>query len=78
MMFSFLGLIGILGFSSGVFAAADATLVNAMASSTSFFTDNSLVIVNYIVEIVLKLAGIALAFGAVYWIYRKIRSLFNK
>lgn len=59
------------------FAAADTTLTTAIASSTSFFTDNLAVMVTFIVEIVLKLAAVALAFGAVYWIYRKIRSVFR-
>jgi len=69
-----LAFFGMTGFAS---AAADATLTTAIASSTSFFTDNLAVMVTFIIEIVLKLAGVALAFGAVYWIYRKIRSIFR-
>lgn len=73
-----LTLLAVLGVTSGVFAAADETLTGAIASSTSFFTDNLAVMVSFIIEIILKLAGVALAFGAAYWIYRKIRSIFRK
>lgn len=59
-------------------AAADETLVSTIASTSDFFSENANVIVGYIVDIMLKLAGIALAIGAVYWVYRKIRSIFNK
>lgn len=72
-----LALVALFGFASSTFAAADPDLITAIASSTSFFSDNLAVMVNFIVEIVLKLAGVALAFGAVYWIYRKIRSIFR-
>lgn len=65
------------GSALSAFAAADTTLTGAIASSTSFFSDNLAVMVSFIVEIVLKLAGVALAFGAVYWIYKKIRSVFR-
>lgn len=66
------------GLASASHAAADATLVSTVASSSAFFVDNSAVLVGFIVDIVLKLAGIALAIGAIYWVYRKIRSIFHK
>lgn len=59
-------------------AAADTTLTGAIASSTSFISDNLAVMVTFIIEMVLKFAGVALAFGALYWAYRKIRSIFRK
>jgi len=67
-----------LGFAGFAHAEADTVLTGAIASSTSFMTDNLAVMVTFIIEIVLKLAGVALAFGAVYWIYRKIRSIFRQ
>jgi len=73
-----LTLLALFGVSSSALAAADTTLTGSIASSTAFFTDNLAVIVSYIIEIVLKLAGVALAFGALYWVYRKIVSIFRK
>ncbi len=72
-----MALLALFGITSFASAAADPDLTTAIASSTSFFSDNLAVMVNFIVEIVLKLAGVSLAFGAVYWIYRKIRSIFR-
>lgn len=59
-------------------AAADPALTNAIASSTGFFTDNATVIVGFVVDIVLKLAGIALAIGAIYFVYRKVKTIFSR
>ena len=72
-----MALLALFGVTSFASAAADPDLTTAIASSTGFFSDNLAVMVNFIVEIVLKLAGVSLAFGAVYWIYRKIRSIFR-
>jgi len=61
-----------------VHAAADTQLTGAIASSSGFFTDNLAVIMTFVIENVLKLAGAILGLLAIYWIVRKIRSLFNK
>ena len=58
-------------------AVADPALTDAIASSTNFFTANAAVIVSFVVDMILKLAGIALAIGAVYFVYRKIRGIFR-
>lgn len=71
-------LIAMFGLVSQTHAVADATLVSTIASSSGFFVDNSAVLVSFIVDIVLKLSGIALAIGAIYWVYRKIKSIFYK
>jgi len=61
-----------------VHAAADTQLTSAIASSTGFFSDNLAVIMTFVIENVLKLAGAILGLLSIYWIIRKIRSLFKK
>jgi len=74
--FAFVAFLALGGFSAH--AAADTVLTGAIASSSSFVTDNLAVMVSFIIEMVLKFAGVALAFGALYWAYRKIRVIFRK
>ena len=77
------GMVGVfamamLAMAKNTYAAADATLTDAIASSTSFFTDNLSVIMTFVIENVFKLAGAVLGLLAIYWIIRKIKSLFRR
>lgn len=58
-------------------AVADPALTDAIASSTGFFTANASAIVSFVVDMILKLAGISLSIGAVYFVYRKIKGIFR-
>jgi len=77
LVFGALGVLGMLVVGNFASAAADTTLTGAIASSTGFFDDNLAVIVSFVIDIILKLAGVVLAFGAIYWVYKKIRSIFR-
>jgi len=70
--------LGLMFMGGSAHAAADATLTGAIASSSSFFSENLTVIINFVIENVFKLAGAGLAILAIYWIIRKIRSLFKR
>jgi len=59
-------------------AATDVVLAGAIASSTAFMTDNLTVILNFIISNVMLLIGAGLGVLAVYWVGRKIKTLFKK
>ncbi len=55
-----------------VHAAADVSLTSAMASSTSFFTDNINALLGFIIDIIFKFGGYALAIGVVSFVVFKL------
>jgi len=59
-------------------AAADPNLTAIYASSTGYFTDNIPSLLIFVTYVFLALAGVALAFGGLRWVYGKIKHLFKK
>lgn len=70
-----LALVGMTGISQ---AAADPNLTAIYASSTAYFTDNIPALLTFVAYVFLALAGVALAFGGLRWVYGKIKHLFKK
>jgi len=70
-----LGFVGMTGISQ---AAADPNLTAIYASSTAYFTDNIPALLTFVAYVFLALAGVALAFGGLRWVYGKIKHLFRK
>lgn len=59
-------------------AAADESLTQLTASSTNFLTDNLSLILGFIATNFLKILGAGLGILAIYWMGRKVKSLFKK
>jgi len=53
------------------------TLTSALASSTALITDNGPAILGYFVAIIGALFVLVLGKKALFWVFRKISSLFN-
>jgi hypothetical protein len=53
------------------------TLANALASSTALITSNSSDIITYFVAVIGALLILVLAKKAMFWVYKKIVSLFK-
>ena len=71
--------VGVLvGFAQSAKAAADETLTNLTASSSSFLTDNLSVIMTFISTNFFKIVGAGVGILALYWIARKIYSLMRR
>jgi len=70
-----LALVGMTGITQ---AAADPNLTAIYASSTAYFTDNIPALLTFVAYVFLALAGVALAFGGLRWVYGKIKHLFKK
>lgn len=70
--------LGLAVMASNVHAAADIVLTNLTTSSTSFLGDNLTVIMDFIVLNFFKITGAGLGIMALYWIARKIYSLFRR
>lgn len=60
------------------FAVADPNLTAIYASSTAYFTDNIPALLTFVAVVILALAGVALAFGGLHWVYKKIAGIFRK
>ena len=56
----------------------DPNLTAIYASSTGYLTDNIPALLGFVALVILALAGVALAFGGLHWIYKKIRGIFRK
>ena len=70
--------LGIMALAQNAKAAADETLTSLTASSTTFLGDNLTVIMSFITTNFFKIVGAGLGILALYWIARKIYSLFRK
>lgn len=70
--------LGLMVLGAPAHAVADPTLTNLTASSSGFVTDNLSVIMDFIVLNFFKILGAGLGILALYWIARKIYSLFRR
>jgi hypothetical protein len=59
-------------------AAADTMVTGAIASSSSWFTDNLTVLLNFVLDILFKFGAYALAIGAVSFIIYFLIRIFKR
>lgn len=70
--------LGFMAIAQNAKAAADESLTALTASSSAFMNDNLTLILSFIGVNFLKILGAGLGILALYWVGRKVRSLFNK
>lgn len=75
--FGLMSLFGLVG-AKATLAAADQDLVDALASTTAFATDNKATILTYIVGIVLIVFVIVIAKKGIMWGFAKLSGIFGR
>jgi len=70
--------LALVAMAQNTYAAVDASLSTAMASSTSFFSDNLSALMSFLIDIIFKFGGYALAIGVVTFIVYKLVHLVRR